>query len=71
MTALNNQYCVLKIKHVVELSETEKNNLLELTGKGSANGRKRSWVYLTTTGRKAFKNHINELLKLIEGSTDT
>lgn len=39
--------------------------------KGSANGRKRSWVYLTTTGRKAFKNHIKALQKLIEGSTDT
>ncbi|NQZ10862.1 MAG: transcriptional regulator [Algicola sp.] len=39
--------------------------------KGSANGRKRSWVYLTTTGRKAFKDHINELQKLIKYSTDT
>jgi len=36
--------------------------------KGSANGRKRSWVYLTTTGRKAFDNHIKELQKLIEDS---
>jgi len=36
--------------------------------KGSANGRKRSWVYLTTPGRKAFNNHIKELQKLIENS---
>ncbi|MCJ8318278.1 MAG: transcriptional regulator [Colwellia sp.] len=35
--------------------------------KGSANGRKRSWVYMTTTGRKAFKSHIEELMKLIAG----
>jgi len=34
--------------------------------KGRANGRKRSWVYLTTTGRIAFNRHINELQKLIE-----
>jgi len=38
--------------------------------KGSANGRKRSWVYLTTTGKKAFKSHIKELQKLIEDSIE-
>jgi len=38
--------------------------------KGSANGRKRSWVYMTATGRKAFKSHIKELQKLIEASMD-
>jgi len=46
---------------------------LEIAGyvkqrKGSANGRKRSWVYLTTAGHKAFNNHIKELQRLIEGS---
>ena len=39
--------------------------------KGSANGRKRSWVYLTTSGRQAFKNHVKELQLLIENSTET
>ncbi len=38
--------------------------------KGSANGRKRFWVYLTTIGRKAFNNHIRELQKLIDDSKD-
>lgn len=38
--------------------------------KGSANGRKRSWVYLTDTGREAFRNHILELQKLIEDSSN-
>ena len=38
--------------------------------KGSANGRKRSWVYLTTAGQEAFKKHIKELQRLIEGSTN-
>jgi len=38
--------------------------------KGSAHGHKRSWVYLTTSGREAFKKHIKELQKLIEVSTD-
>ena len=38
--------------------------------KGSANGRKRSWVYLTTAGQEAFRNHINELKRLIDGSIE-
>lgn len=33
--------------------------------KGSANGRKRSWIYLTSKGRRAFKNHVEELRRLI------
>lgn len=32
--------------------------------KGSANGRKRSWIYLTSKGRKAFKDHVEELRRL-------
>jgi DNA-binding MarR family transcriptional regulator len=39
--------------------------------KGSANGRKRSWVYMTDEGRKAFKSHVIELERLIKNSTDT
>lgn len=38
--------------------------------KGSANGRKRSWLLLTTTGRTAFKNHIKALQILIAGSIE-
>lgn len=43
---------------------------LEIAGyvkqrKGSANGRKRSWVYLTEKGRKAFSCHVEELRRLI------
>lgn len=37
--------------------------------KGSADGRKRSWIYLTSGGRKAFQAHIKELQKLIKNST--
>jgi DNA-binding MarR family transcriptional regulator len=33
--------------------------------KGSADGRKRTWLYLTPKGRKAFKKHVIELRKLI------
>ncbi len=36
--------------------------------KGSENGRKRSWICMTMSGRKAYKNHINELQKIIESS---
>lgn len=36
--------------------------------KGSANGRKRSWVFLTSKGRKAFEDHIGELNRIIEAS---
>jgi DNA-binding MarR family transcriptional regulator len=39
--------------------------------KGSANGRKRSWVYLTTSGRNAFDNHIRALQKIIGEALDT
>jgi DNA-binding MarR family transcriptional regulator len=39
--------------------------------KGSANGRKRSWVYLTEEGRKAFRSHVTELERLIKSSIDT
>lgn len=39
--------------------------------KGSAHGRKRSWAYLTTSGREAFEKHIKELQKLIDGTKNT
>ena len=39
--------------------------------KGSANGRKRSWVYLTDEGRKSFRLHVKELERLIKDSTGT
>jgi len=39
--------------------------------KGSANGRKRSWVYLTGEGRRAFRSHVMELERLIKSSTET
>ena len=46
---------------------------LEISGyidqiKGSSNGRKRTWVHLTTKGRKAFKLHIQELRRLVSTS---
>ncbi len=34
--------------------------------KGSADGRKRSWVYLRGEGRKAFRSHVKELQRLIK-----
>ncbi len=33
--------------------------------KGSANGRKRSWLHLTSKGRKAFKQYVDELRELV------
>lgn len=39
--------------------------------KGSENGRKRSWVYLTPKGRKAFKRHVVELQELISLASNT
>jgi len=34
--------------------------------KTKLNGRQRTWVYLTSKGRKAFKNHISELKRIVE-----
>ncbi|HIF23344.1 MAG TPA: MarR family transcriptional regulator [Gemmatimonadetes bacterium] len=33
--------------------------------KGSANGRKRSWLQLTAKGRRAFKQYVDELRDLV------
>ena len=57
-------------KHLKHLKHLENAGYVKQR-KGSANGRKRSWVYLTTPGRKAFNNHIKALQKLIEDSKST
>ncbi len=39
--------------------------------KGSTNGKKRTWVYLTSNGRKAFKAHVDALKSMFSDSENT
>jgi DNA-binding MarR family transcriptional regulator len=39
--------------------------------KNKLNGRQRTWVYLTSKGRKAFESHIQELKRLVALADNT
>ncbi len=34
--------------------------------KEKVNGRQRTWLYLTKAGRKAFKGHVEELMRIVD-----
>jgi|TARA_R110002167_G_C12358473_1_gene622922 DNA-binding MarR family transcriptional regulator len=36
--------------------------------KENANGRQRTWLYLTEAGRKAFKGHVAKLMRIVDAA---
>lgn len=52
-------------KHLKQLEDIGYIRLI----KGSENGRKKSWVTLTSSGRKAFIEHSNELRRITSPGT--
>lgn len=69
MTIINNQDCVMNTKHVVELSEAEANNLLELTGKGSTAARVLKRANILLMSNKGYQD--KEVVKALGVSTST
>jgi DNA-binding MarR family transcriptional regulator len=53
-------------KHLSVLADA---GLIKLT-KATADGRQRTWVSITRTGRKIFHNHVAALQRIIAGTAD-
>ena len=59
----------MNIKHIVELNEAEKNNLLALTGKGSTAARVLKRANILLMSNKGYQD--NEIAKALGVSTST